>query len=71
MRFLLDTHALLWLLAERARQRSDTRSARRPRTDVFVSVVSAWEIAAEVALGKLDVPPDVRSWLPAELAAVG
>ena len=70
MKILLDTHVLLWLLAGSERVSEQARSLLAdPHNDVFVSVASAWEIAIKVALGKLDVPPDVRSWLPAELAA--
>jgi PIN domain nuclease of toxin-antitoxin system len=70
VRFLLDTHTLLWLLAGSERVSEQTREVLAdPRNAVFVSVVCAWEIAIKVALGKLEVPPDVRSWLPAEIVA--
>jgi PIN domain nuclease of toxin-antitoxin system len=51
---LLDTHALLWWLAD------DPALSKRARTliantgnTVLVSAVSAWEIATKVRLGKL------------------
>jgi PIN domain nuclease of toxin-antitoxin system len=70
VRFLLDTHVLLWLLAGSDRVSDQTREVLAdPHNDVFVSAASAWEIAIKVGLRKLDVPPDVRSWLPSELAA--
>lgn len=54
MQILLDTHALLWWLSD------DPNLSRRARTvigttsnTVFVSAVSAWEIATKVRLGKL------------------
>jgi PIN domain nuclease of toxin-antitoxin system len=69
MRLLLDTSALLWALAgDRRLGKARTAVADR-RNRVFVSAASAWEIAIKVGLGKLQVPPDVTSWLPSELAA--
>jgi PIN domain nuclease of toxin-antitoxin system len=39
-----------------------------PLNDVFVSAASAWEIALKSSLGKLTIPPDIATWLPAQLA---
>jgi PIN domain nuclease of toxin-antitoxin system len=54
LKLLLDTHALLWALAE------DDRVAGRtldliidPANQVLVSIVSLWEIAIKVRAGKL------------------
>jgi PIN domain nuclease of toxin-antitoxin system len=70
VRLLLDTHVLLWLLAGSERVSDEVREVLAdPRNEVFVSAASGWEIAIKVGLGKLDVPPDVRSWLPVELTA--
>lgn len=70
MRYLLDTHVLLWLLAGSDRVSDATRNVLAdPLNDVFVSAVNAWEIAIKVALGKLDAPSDVQGWLPMEVAA--
>lgn len=70
MNLLLDTHVLLWLLASSERVSEQVRGVLAdPRNAVFVSAASGWEIAVKVALRKLDVPPDARSWLPDALAA--
>src|SRR5712692_2219792 len=68
MDLLLDTNALLWALAddERLGRASSLVGDRRNRS--YVSAASAWEIAIKVSLGKLKVPADVASWLPAEIA---
>lgn len=62
MRLLLDTHALLWWLADEA---ALTRPARRAIADtrnaVVVSAASAWEIATKVRLGKLPTAADLVS----------
>jgi PIN domain nuclease of toxin-antitoxin system len=61
MRFSLDTHTLLWLLAGSPRIDADVREALSDvRNDVFVSAASGWEIAIKVALGKLAVPADTQ-----------
>ena len=52
---LLDTHVLLWLLADPERLTVATRERiADPETDVFVSIVSLWEIVVKRRVGKLD-----------------
>ncbi len=71
MRLLLDTHALLWWLAGAS---SLTRKARvaieSDDNDIFVSAVSAWEIATKFRIGKLPeaaaVATDVAGTIRAE-----
>ena len=61
-RFLLDTHVVLWALAEPAKLARPARSALEDaQNEVLVSVVSAWEIASKRALGKLDPPDDLEA----------
>ena len=70
MKLLLDTNALLWWLdgSPRLGRRAQAAVAD-PRYTVFVSAASAWEIAIKVARGKLTVPPDLATWLPAQVEA--
>lgn len=61
MRLLLDAHALLWwLAADPALSREAGRAIADPRSTVFVSAATAWEIAIKQALGKLDAPSDLE-----------
>lgn len=54
MRYLLDTHVLLWLLGSPDRVSAEVRSVLARRTnDVLVSAVSAMEVSTKVRLGKL------------------
>ena len=54
MRTLLDTHVLLWWLADDARLGSRARELiADPANDVLVSAVSLWEIAVKTRVGKL------------------
>jgi PIN domain nuclease of toxin-antitoxin system len=57
MRLLLDTHAFIWACAEPDKlSRAEQRAIADPDNDVFVSAVTAWEIAIKRALGRLDFP---------------
>lgn len=61
-RFLLDTHAVLWALAEPGMLSRPARTALEDaRSEVFVSVVSGWEIAIKRALGKLEAPDNLEA----------
>lgn len=54
MIYLLDTHALLWMLTESSRLGRDAAGiVRDRRSRLVVSTVSAWEIATKHRLGKL------------------
>jgi PIN domain nuclease of toxin-antitoxin system len=51
MRVLLDTHTLMWWDDDRLPRR--VTAAIRNADEVFVSAVTAWEIAIKSALGKV------------------
>jgi PIN domain nuclease of toxin-antitoxin system len=52
---LLHTHVQLWLLADHDRLTEAARERIADRdTDVFVSIVSLWEIVVKRRVGKLD-----------------
>ncbi len=54
MKFLLDTHALLWWLADDDQLGQQARElVADPGNDVLVSMVSLWEIAVKTRIGKL------------------
>ena len=54
MKFLLDTHALLWWLADDSQLGRQARElVEDPGNDVLVSMVSLWEIAVKTRIGKL------------------
>lgn len=55
VRLLLDTHTLLWALAEPHKLSPlAAQLIRTPSNDVFVSAASAWEMSTKYRLGKLD-----------------
>ena len=59
MKLLLDTHVILWWLADDPTLKSDARSAISETSNlVHVSAVSLWEIVIKHGLGKLRLPKD-------------
>jgi PIN domain nuclease of toxin-antitoxin system len=67
MRLLLDTHVLLWWLADRDLSADARATIGDPATDVFVSAATAWEISTKKALGKLKAPDDLATQLEANV----
>ncbi len=64
MRLLLDTHALLWWLADDPTLSRAARGAIAARDSrIYVSAASAWEISIKRALGKLEAPADLEDQL--------
>lgn len=56
MKLLLDTHPLLWWVADSSDLSAEARQAIADRRNsVHVSVASIWEIAIKAAKGKLDL----------------
>ena len=75
MRLLLDTHAVIWWMADAPELSDRARSAIADRSnEVMVSIASLWEIVIKRALGKLEFPEDVETTLTVEgfgLVSVG
>ena len=60
MRLLLDTHALLWWLADDPTLDASARDAiTSSETEVFVSAAVMWEIEIKRASGRLRAPSDL------------
>jgi PIN domain nuclease of toxin-antitoxin system len=72
LRFLLDTHTLLWTfnaspsLSSRARRLIEEGS-----NEILVSAASAWEIATKVRLGKLPTGEELVGELDSYLTQLG
>lgn len=65
MRILLDTCEFLWLVTGDAKLSPQTISAvRDPQNEVFLSVVSFWEISLKHGLGKLPLPGPPVQFIP-------
>lgn len=67
MKILLDTHLILWWLANNPSLSEPARLLiSDPGNTVFVSAVSLWEIWLKASLGKLRLPTDFDARLAAE-----
>ncbi|MGH7821671.1 MAG: type II toxin-antitoxin system VapC family toxin [Candidatus Binatia bacterium] len=65
MNVLLDTATFLWLVAEPERLSETVRDAVvDPANDVYLSAVSAWEIAVKHAIGRLPLPEPPERFVP-------
>jgi PIN domain nuclease of toxin-antitoxin system len=54
VRYLLDTHVVLWMLDDAPQLGSKVRDElTNPANDVYVSIVSIWEMALKARIGKL------------------
>lgn len=63
VKFLLDTHVFLWLLAKPERIEIGARQMLQSReNELLVSAVSALEVAIKVRIGKLKAPGLVDGW---------
>ena len=59
MRYLLDTHALLWARSAPDRLSTDALAVlQSAETVLYVSMASLWECAIKSSIGRLAVPDD-------------
>ena len=83
MRLLLDTHAFLWYITNNPKLPQNAFDAIRDKSnEVYLSVVSVWEVLVKHQIGKLALPTPANDYLnerqavhriatlPLELAAV-
>lgn len=72
MKLLLDTHCWLWLVAEPEKLRRDiVEMVIAESNEVYVSAVTAWEIAIKHALGKLSLPAAPTEYVPQRMSMLG
>ncbi len=65
MRLLLDTHIFLWYIQDDSRLAAAwDQIIGDPRNQVFLSVVSIWEIIIKYQIGKLPLPEVPEIYLP-------
>ncbi len=71
MRLLLDTHVIVW--AASGAEGLDRRAATLltdARHELWMSSVSAWELAMLSERGRVDLRPDPERWLAAAVAGL-
>lgn len=65
MKLLLDTCTFLWIVrGSREVSATALKLFEAPENEVFLSTVSAWEIAVKNVLGHLPLPEALEIWLP-------
>jgi PIN domain nuclease of toxin-antitoxin system len=56
MKYLLDTHAIIWALTDTKKLPKKTKDIlQNPDNEIIVSTISFWEISLKHSLGKLDL----------------
>jgi PIN domain nuclease of toxin-antitoxin system len=61
MSYLLDTHILLWWLSDPKKLSTQVIDLiSNPENEIFISAVSAWEIAIKKGLKKLKAPDNLK-----------
>ncbi|MBM3240456.1 type II toxin-antitoxin system VapC family toxin [Candidatus Poribacteria bacterium] len=69
MAALLDTNSFLWFIAgDEKLSRNAQQFISNPDNDLFLSVVSLWEIAIKVSIGKLELLHPFNQLFPEQLA---
>ncbi|MBW2732097.1 MAG: type II toxin-antitoxin system VapC family toxin [Deltaproteobacteria bacterium] len=65
MKLLLDTCTFLWIAADAPQLSLRARELfMAPESEVYLSAISAWEIAVKHRLGKLPLPEPVERFVP-------
>lgn len=65
MKILLDTHIFLWFITADKSLPNDWKAAIQDKNnDVYLSVVSLWEIIIKYNLGKLPLPESPEIYIP-------
>jgi PIN domain nuclease of toxin-antitoxin system len=59
--YLLDTHTFIWLSENSDRLSSNLKEIIEEADTVYLSIVSLWEIAIKLNLGKLSLQQDYES----------
>lgn len=59
MSLLLDTHIVLWWLADDPALTADLKDRLDHEPDVYVSAATIWEVAIKHSIGKLQKPDDL------------
>jgi PIN domain nuclease of toxin-antitoxin system len=55
MKYLLDTHTFIWSLVDETKLTNKTRVLLSTAPQVYVSIVSLWEISIKFGIGKLEL----------------
>lgn len=61
MRYLIDTQIFIWLMESNKRLTSNyVALLRNPKTNIYISIASIWEMIIKQSLGRLKIPSDLE-----------
>ena len=70
MKYLLDTHTLLWIIADDPRLSKKVKNAYLNSENlIFFSVASLWEIAIKISLKKLSIDEPLNDFIQNHIKA--
>jgi PIN domain nuclease of toxin-antitoxin system len=70
MRLLLDTHSFLWFTANAPQLSGNAKTLiENPENDVLLSIISIWEIAILVSLGRVTFPEPLEAFIRTHVRA--
>ncbi len=68
MKYLLDTHSLIWFIGGDAQLSPDARQLiDDEENELFISIASLWEMAIKFSIGKLDLGQPFEKLFPEQL----
>ncbi|MES2765614.1 MAG: type II toxin-antitoxin system VapC family toxin [Bacteroidota bacterium] len=64
MKLLLDTQVLIWIFGQQEKLSAQAvEFIQDKNNELFVSIVSLWEIAIKIKLGKLNLPVELSQFI--------
>jgi PIN domain nuclease of toxin-antitoxin system len=66
MKYILDTHVILWYLSENSNLSTKAKEIIDARNGLYFSIISLWEVSIKVNIGKLQISRPIEA-LPIEL----
>mgnify|MGYP000930127897 FL=1 len=67
MKLLLDTHTFLWFIENHKNLSDTSRNIIESSQEVYVSIVTPWEIAIKTNIGKLSLSKPLEEIFPSEM----
>ena len=72
MKYLLDTHTLLWVLFEDEKLSEKARTAiKNPDNEIYVSTITYWEISLKYSISKIELEGITPEQLPQKAKEIG
>ena len=67
MRILLDTHIFLWYISgDKSLSSRMVQHIQNPQNEIYLSVISLWEVIIKYQLGKMPLPQSPEIYLPTQ-----